>query len=42
MNLLNWDGSGTPDRLDFTMIGPAVNEAARMEKLTKNLGCARQ
>lgn len=31
---------GTPDRLDFTMIGPAVNEAARMEKLTKNLGCA--
>jgi len=31
---------GTADRLDFTMIGPAVNEAARMEKLTKNLGCA--
>jgi adenylate cyclase len=31
---------GTPDRLDFTMIGPAVNEAARMEKLTKSLGCA--
>jgi len=31
---------GTPDRLDFTMIGPAVNEAARMEKLTKALGCA--
>ena len=31
---------GTPDRLDFTMIGPAVNEAARMEKLTKTLGCA--
>lgn len=30
---------GTPDRLDFTMIGPAVNEAARMEKLTKALGC---
>jgi adenylate cyclase len=31
---------GTSDRLDFTMIGPAVNEAARMEKLTKSLGCA--
>jgi adenylate cyclase len=30
---------GTPERLDFTMIGPAVNEAARMEKLTKSLGC---
>ncbi|WP_162917285.1 adenylate/guanylate cyclase domain-containing protein [Dongia deserti] len=31
---------GTTERLDFTMIGPAVNEAARMEKLTKSLGCA--
>jgi adenylate cyclase len=31
---------GTSERLDFTMIGPAVNEAARMEKLTKSLGCA--
>jgi adenylate cyclase len=31
---------GTPERLDFTMIGPAVNEAARMEKLTKSLGCS--
>jgi adenylate cyclase len=31
---------GTPERLDYTMIGPAVNEAARMEKLTKTLGCA--
>jgi adenylate cyclase len=31
---------GTPERLDFTVIGPAVNEAARMEKLTKSLGCA--
>jgi len=31
---------GMPDRLDFTMIGSAVNEAARMEKLTKNLGCS--
>lgn len=31
---------GTQERLDFTMIGPAVNEAARMEKLTKALGCS--
>jgi adenylate cyclase len=26
---------GTPDRLDFTVIGSAVNEVARMEALTK-------
>jgi adenylate cyclase len=31
---------GTQERLDFTMIGPAVNEASRMEKLTKTLGCS--
>jgi adenylate cyclase len=29
---------GTIDRLDFTVIGPAVNEAARLEKLCKELG----
>jgi adenylate cyclase len=29
---------GTADRLDFTVIGPAVNEAARLEKLCKDLG----
>jgi adenylate cyclase len=29
---------GTADRLDFTVIGPAVNEAARLEKLCKELG----
>jgi adenylate cyclase len=29
---------GTADRLDFTVIGPAVNEAARLEKLCKQLG----
>jgi adenylate cyclase len=29
---------GTPQRLDFTVIGSAVNEVARMEALTKELG----
>ena len=29
---------GTADRLDFTVIGPAVNQAARLEKLCKELG----
>ncbi len=29
---------GTPDRLNFGLIGPAVNEAARLENLTKTLG----
>ncbi len=28
---------GTPDRLDFTVIGPAVNLVTRMEDLTKTL-----
>ncbi len=29
---------GAPDRLDFTVIGPAVNLVTRMEDLTKKLG----
>jgi adenylate cyclase len=28
---------GAPDRLDFTVIGPAVNQAARIEKLCRDL-----
>ena len=29
---------GAPDRLDFTVMGPAVNRTARLESLTKSLG----
>jgi adenylate cyclase len=29
---------GAPDRLDFTVMGPAVNRTARLESLTKKLG----
>ncbi|OUR77323.1 hypothetical protein A9Q83_11520 [Alphaproteobacteria bacterium 46_93_T64] len=29
---------GAPDRLDFTVLGSAVNRTARLESLTKNLG----
>ena len=29
---------GAPDRLDFTVMGPAVNRVARLESLTKTLG----
>jgi len=29
---------GAPERLDFTVMGPAVNRTARLEALTKTLG----
>ena len=31
---------GAPDRLDFTVMGPAVNRTARLESLTKSLDTA--
>lgn len=30
---------GAPDRLDFTVMGPAVNRTARLESLTKKVNC---
>ena len=29
---------GVPERVDFTVVGQAANEAARIEQLTKQLG----
>ena len=35
---ITYGNIGTTKRLDFTVIGPAVNEAARIESLCKSLG----
>ena len=38
MGKVVYGNMGTADRLDFTVMGPAVNIAARLETLTKKIG----
>lgn len=38
MGEVTYGNIGAPDRLDFTVIGPAVNQAARVEGLCRALG----
>ena len=36
---MSYGNVGISGRLDFTVTGPAVNEVARLEGLSKQLGC---
>ncbi|QQS13485.1 MAG: adenylate/guanylate cyclase domain-containing protein [Rhodospirillales bacterium] len=38
VGMVTFGNVGTEDRLDFTVIGPAVNRCARLESMTKALG----
>ena len=38
ISYVGYGNVGAPDRLDFTVMGPAVNRTARLEGLTKTLG----